>query len=85
MCGAIYIDNTHQIFKKIMDGNYSGVLRLLKNGQKSDSFAAYLEQHFKYNMSSTDLRKCMTFKVLNQLNPIEAMKTCTKHNCNLCM
>ena len=51
-----------------MDGNYSGVLRLLKNGQKSDSFAAYLEQHFKYTMPSTDLRKCMTFKVLNQLN-----------------
>ena len=27
----------------------------------------------------------MTFKVLKQLNPIGAMKTFTKPNCNLCM
>ena len=39
MCDAIYIDNTQQTFKKIMDGHFSNILRLLKNGQKSDSFA----------------------------------------------
>ena len=27
----------------------------------------------------------MTFKVLKQLNPIGAMKTFTKPNCNICM
>ena len=27
----------------------------------------------------------MTFKVVKQLNPIGAMKTFTKPNCNLCM
>ena len=27
----------------------------------------------------------MTFKVVNQLNPIGAMKTVSKPNCNLCM
>ena len=59
--------------------------RLLKNGQKSDSFAADFVQHFNSTTSSTKVRKCMTFKVLKQLNPIGAMKTFTKINCNLCM
>ena len=36
-------------------------------------------------MSRTDLRKYMTFKVVKHLNPIGAMKTYTKTNCNLCM
>ena len=38
MCDAIYIGNTQQTFKKIMDGHFSDLQRLLKNGQKSDSF-----------------------------------------------
>ena len=47
MCDAIYIDNTQQTFKKIMDGRFYDLQRLLKNGQKSDSFAAHFVQHFK--------------------------------------
>ena len=46
MCDGIYIDNTQQTFKKIIDGQYSDLVRLLKNGQKSDSFADHFEQHF---------------------------------------
>ena len=34
MCDAIYIGNTQHKFKKIMDGHFSDVQRLLKNGQK---------------------------------------------------
>ena len=85
MCDAIYIGNTQQTFKKRMDGYFSDLQRLLKNGQNSDSFAAHFVQHFNNTTSRTDLRKCMTFKVLKQLNPIGAMKTFTKPNCNLCM
>ena len=33
MCDAIYIGNTHQTFKKIMDDNFSDLLRLLNNRQ----------------------------------------------------
>ena len=36
MCDAIYIGNTQQTFKKRMDGHFSDLQRLLKNGQKSD-------------------------------------------------
>ena len=36
-------------------------------------------------MSRTDLRMCMTFKVVKQIKPIDAMKTFTKPNYNLCM
>ena len=68
-----------------MDGHFSDQQRLLKNGQKSDSFAAYLVRHFINTTPRTDLRKYMTFKVVNQINPIGAMKTFTKPNCNLCM
>ena len=82
---TIYIGNTQKTFKKIMDGHLSDLLCLLNNGQKSDSFSAHFEQHFNTTTSRTDLRKYMTFKVLNQLNPIGAMKTITKPNCNLCM
>ena len=84
MCDAIYIGNTQQNFKKRMDNHFSDLQRLLKNGQKSDSFAAHFVQHFNNTTSHTYLWKCMTFKVLKQLNPIGAMKTFTKPNCNLC-
>ena len=40
-CDAIYIGNTQKNFKKIMDGHFSDLQRLLKNGQKLDSFAAH--------------------------------------------
>ena len=43
ICDAIYIGNTQQTFKKRMDGHFSDLLCLLKNGQKSDSFAAHFE------------------------------------------
>ena len=68
-----------------MDGHFSDLLRLLKNGQKSDSFAAHFEQHFNTTRSRTDLRKYMTFKVVKQLSLIGAMKKFTKPNFNLCM
>ena len=85
MCDAIYIGNTQQNFKKIMDGHFSDLLRLLNNRGKSDSFAAHFKQHFNTTTSRTDLCKYMTFKVVKQLNPIGVMKTFTKQNCNLCM
>ena len=85
MCDAIYIGNTQQTLKKIMDGHFSNLLLLLKNGQKSDSFATRFEQHFNTTKSRIDLRKYMTFKVAKQINLIGAMQTSTKPNCNLCM
>ena len=85
MCDAIYIGNTQQTFKKRMDGQFSDLLRLLKNGQKSDSFAVHFKQHFNTTTLRTDLRKYMTFKLVKQLSPIGAMKIFTKPNCNLCM
>ena len=84
-CEASYIGNTQQTFKKRMDGHFSNLQRLLKNGQKSDSFATHFVQHFNSTTSRTELRKCMTFKVIKQLNPIGAMKIFTKPNSNLCM
>ena len=71
--------------KKRLDGNLLDLLCLLKNGQKSESFAAHFGQHFNSTTSRTDLCKYTTFKVVNQLNPIGAMKKFTKQNCNLCM
>ena len=68
-----------------MDGHFSNLLSLLKNGQNPDSFATYFEHHFKSTMSRIYLPKCMMFKLLNQINPIGAMKKFTKTNCNLCM
>ena len=68
-----------------MDGHFSDLQCLLKNGQKSDSFAAHFVQNFNSTTAHTELRKCMTFKVIKQLNPIGAMKTFTKPNSNLCM
>ena len=68
-----------------MDGHLSDILRLLKNGKKSDSFAAHLKHPFNTTTSLTDVSKYMTFKVLNQLNTIGAMKTFTKPNRNVCI
>ena len=83
MCDAIYIGRTQQNFKERMDGHFSDFLCLLKNRQKSDSFAAHFEQHFNTTTSRTYLLKYMTIKVVKQLNPIGKMKTFTKPNCNL--
>ena len=85
MCDTVYTGNTYKTFKKRMDGHFSDLQCLLKNGQKPDSFSAHFVQHFSNTTSRTDLRKYMTFKVIKQLNPIGAMKTFTKPNCNLCM
>ena len=85
MCDAIYIGNTQQTLKKIIGGHFSDILRLLKNGEKSDSFADHFEQYFNTNTARTDLRKYMTFKVVKQINPIVTKKTLTKPNCNVCM
>ena len=68
-----------------MDGNFTDLQRLLKYGQKSDSFAAQFVQHFKNTTSRTDLRQCMTSKIIKRLNLIGAMKTFTKPNCIICM
>ena len=68
-----------------MDGHFSNLQRLLKNGQKSDSFTAHFFQHLNTTTPHTNLLKYMRFKVVKQLNPIGAMKTFTKPNCNICM
>ena len=74
MCDAIYVGNTQQTFKKRMDGHFSNILSFLKNWQKYDSFAAHFEQSFNSTTSRTELRKCMMFKVVKQINLIGAMK-----------
>ena len=68
-----------------MDDHFSDLLRLLKNGHKSDSFSAHFKQHFNNTTSRTYLREYLTCKVVKQPNPISAMKTLTKPNFNICM
>ena len=85
MCDAFYKGNNQQTFKKRMGGHFSYLQGQIKNGQKSDSFAAHFVQHFNNTTSRMDLRRCMTFKVIKQLNPIGAIKKFTKPNCNLCI
>ena len=53
MCEAIYIGNTQQTFKKIMGCHFFNILFPIKNGQRSDSFAAHFKQHFKYTIFFT--------------------------------
>ena len=67
-----------------MVGHFSILLRHIKNGQKLDSFSAYLKQHINSTTACTYLCKYMTFKVVKQLNLIGAMKQFTKPSCNLC-
>ena len=85
MCEAINIGNTQQKLRKRMDGHFFNLLRLLKNGQKPDSYPAHFEQHCNATTSRKYLCKFTTFKVVNHLNPIGAMKIYTKPKYNLCM
>ena len=68
-----------------MDDRFSDLIRLLRNGQKSDSFEANFGQHFNTTISRIELCNYMMFKVVNQLNLIGGMNTFTKPNCNICM
>ena len=45
----------------------------------------HLHTVFKSTTPHIDLSKCVTFKVVKQLNPIGSIKTFTKHNCNIYM
>ena len=85
ICEDVYIGNTQLTLKKMIDSHFFDRLRLLKNGQKSDSLAAHLEQHFNSTKSRIDIRKCITYKIVKQINPIVTMKTFTKPKCNVCM
>ena len=59
MCEAIYIGNTQQKFKKILDVNLFYLLCLLKSVIKPDSFADHSKQHFNSYTTCTDLRNCI--------------------------
>ena len=43
MYDAVYIGNSHQTFKIIMDSHFFKLLHILKNGQKLDSFDDYFD------------------------------------------
>ena len=64
MCEDIYIGNTQQTFKKIMDVQFSNLLGLPKKGQKSISFAAHFGQQFKCTKSHKNVCKYIMFKVV---------------------
>ena len=85
MCDAIYIGNTQQTFKKKWKVISPISYLYSRTGKKPESFADHFWQHFNSTMSCTDIRKYMTFKVVNQINLIGAMKTFTKPSCNLFM
>ena len=85
MGDAIYVGNKQQTLKKRMDGHFCDVQKLLKTGQKLDSFAAHYEQHLNSSRSRTTLCTCMMFEVDKQLNSIGEMKTFTKPNRDMCM
>ena len=68
-----------------MDGHFSDLQRILKNGQKPDSFSDHFVQHFNTTTKRTGISKYMTFKLVKQLNLIGTMKKITKPNFNLCM
>ena len=53
MCKDVYIGNIQKTFNKIMDGHFSNLLRLLRKGKKSDSFAAHFKHHFSAITSLT--------------------------------
>ena len=70
MFDAIIIGKTKQKLKKRMNGNFSDVKYIIKNGQKSDSFTAHYEQYFKSTTPRTDLCKFMEFRVVKNINSI---------------
>ena len=85
MCGNIYIGHTQQSFKKIMHGHFSDLQRLLRNGQRSDSFASHLVHQFNNTTPHMDICTYMKFKVIMELNRIGMIKTFTKYDFNVCM
>ena len=83
--GDIYIGSTQQTSKKIMDSLFSGVQRIIKNKQKSDSFSSHYKKHFKYTTYYTELVKRISFKEVKYINPIVSNKPFTKPNLNICI
>ena len=75
---TVYIGNTEKTIKKILEDHFSIVQNIIRNGRKPDLLASHYGQRLKYTMSCTDICKCMKFKVVNQINPIVAIKSFMK-------
>ena len=53
--------------------------------KKSYSSAAHFEQHFNSTIPRKYLSKCMALTLVNQLNPVGAMKEYKEPNCKIFM
>ena len=68
-----------------MDGYFYNILCLLKAVKKSYLFAAQYKEHFKSNMSQTNLLRCIKLKLFRLINPTGKIKIFMKPNSSLCM
>ena len=69
----------------MIDRHFLDFQWMIRNGQKSDSFAAHYEQQFKYTMLCNDQRNHMMSRVVHQINPFGSTIWFTKPDCHLCM
>lgn len=87
-CNTSYIGQTSQNLKKRMSGHFQDVRAKVVHGVNSDTFAAHFSKHLvdeKENLTPANQRKMMRFEVLEEVEPISAMKTFRKLSCKLCM
>jgi len=68
-----------------MQQHFNEVQKLVKLGEKSDSYAKHFTtQFYDTNPSPTNQRGGMTCSIIWQGNPISAVKTFATKNCALC-
>ena len=83
MCDAIYIGNTQQTFKKIMDGHFSDLQSLLKNGKKKlDSFAAHFVNVFIAPIGFSYFTTLNVIYLHRSVRDVVVLKCCTKWAAN---
>ena len=83
--GKVYIGNTQQMFKKRMQQHFGEVGKLVKLGEKSDSYAKHFATQLSpENVSSETQRNGITCSIIWQGNPLSVVKTFATRNCTLC-
>jgi len=83
--GNVCVGNTQQKFKTRMQQHFNEVQKLVKLGEKSDSYAKHFAtQFYDTNPSPTNQRGGITCSIIWQGNPISVVKTFAIKNCALC-
>ena len=82
-CLSVYVRNTQNTLKKIMEHNFLDMAQKVQQDKSSDTFAAHFAQHFDRKPTPQQCCERIKFEILSKVKPIVMVKTWSKSSCLL--